>query len=132
MLSVTFNNNSVISWQSVLQVVKNRVHRENHRQHKFHDKKLYPVQLVMGGDHMNNFFVVIDSDCIDRCISNVVTTSHIYMCSFVKKKKFHHHNIISTLILYSVKNLNFLYTSCIKFTSEKYCFVRNKIFFTWS
>ena len=64
--NTTFNNISVISWQSVLLVEETRVPGENHRlavSHcKLHHIILYRVHLVFAGFELTTL-VVIGTDC---------------------------------------------------------------------
>ena len=60
--NATFNNISVISWQTVLLVEETRVHEENHWQ-----ILLYNVVSSM----CLAMLVVIDTDCIGTCTAVV-------------------------------------------------------------
>ena len=73
--NATFNNISVISWQSVLMVEETRVRRENHRPVSSHCQTLsYNVvsstsRHIRGGFEFTTF-VVIGTDCTGSCKSN--------------------------------------------------------------
>ena len=75
--NATFNNISVISWQSVLLVEETRVPRENHRPVTNHRQTLshimlFRVHLAMSGIQLITL-LVIGTDCTDSCKSNYHT-----------------------------------------------------------
>ena len=94
-LNASFNNISVISWQSVLLVDETRVPRENIEPAESHWQNhtmLYRVHLAWMGFELA-ILVVIGTDCVGNCTSNyhtittvpvkykyVVLLSYIYFC----------------------------------------------------
>ena len=77
MFNDTFNNISVISWQSVLLVKETGVPGENHPDlsqvtDKLYDKKLYRIHLVWAEFDLTTL-VVISTDCIGSYKSNYHT-----------------------------------------------------------
>ena len=79
----TFNNTSVISWQSFLLVEENGVPRENHRPVQVTDK-LYHIMLYTSPWSIFEFttLVVIGTDCIGSCKSNyhMITATMVPKC----------------------------------------------------
>jgi hypothetical protein len=69
--NATFNNISVISWESVLLVEETGVPRENHRPVTSYDK-LYHIMLYRAGFKLTTL-VVIGIDCTGSCKSNYHT-----------------------------------------------------------
>jgi hypothetical protein len=76
--NATFNNISVISWWSVLQVEKIGVHRENHALPQVTDKNYRNCNVVLSTllhqlDSNSTTLMVIGTDCICCCKRNYHT-----------------------------------------------------------
>jgi hypothetical protein len=83
-VNATFNNISVISWQSILLVEETGVPRENHRpvaSDWLYHIMLYQVHLTWEGFELTTL-VVIGTECIGSCKSNYHTI--MTMTAFLK------------------------------------------------
>ena len=85
MFNATFNNISVISWRAVWLVKETWIPGENYHYHIM----LYQVHLDWAGFELTTL-VVIGTDCIGSCISNLILIIHyigtvnfkyIYICN---------------------------------------------------
>jgi hypothetical protein len=99
--NTTFNNISVISWQSVLSVEETEVPRENHWPAASHWQTL-PHNVVSStwAGFKFTMLVVIDTDCIGSCKPNYHTMTTM-TAPFWKRTYMYIYNGHSNLLLYS-------------------------------
>ena len=105
--NATFNNISVISWQSVLLAEEIRISGENYQSvtgHRQNDIMLYQVHLAWAGFQLTTL-VVIGTDCTGSCKSNnhtiTTTTAPLFFLMFLRYLQESNKNLVVNDLLKS-------------------------------